>query len=166
MLDIVVQQGDLTKVKAEVIVNPANSFGVMGGGVAGVIKRLGGKQIEQEAMAQAPIPVGAAVATTAGKLPFQYLIHAPTMERPAQPTDAEAVARATRAALECAERLQVTSIAIPGMGTGVGRVPVGEAAAAIVTTVRQFPARSLRRVVLVDIQPDMVHAFQEAVSQP
>lgn len=164
MIDVVVEQGDLTKVAVDAVVNPANSFGVMGGGVAGVIRRVGGVQIEREATAQAPIPVGTAIATTAGTLSCRYVIHAPTMAQPAQPTDNQTVARATHAALECAEQLQVSSLAIPGMGTGVGQVPVTEAARAIVETVFRFPAKSLKRVVLIDIQPAMVQAFRDAVS--
>ena len=165
MITLVVQQGDLTNISVEAIVNPANSLGVMGGGVAGVIRRVGGAQIEREATAQAPIPVGTAMATSAGTLPCRYVIHAPTMTQPAQPTDAQTVMRATRAALECAERLQASSLAIPGMGTGVGRVPVSEAARMIVETVSCFPAKSLKRVVLIDLQPAMVQAFRDAVTQ-
>jgi O-acetyl-ADP-ribose deacetylase (regulator of RNase III) len=165
MLEIEIRHGDLTAIKVDAIVNPANSLGVMGGGVAGVIKRIGGEMIEQEARRQAPIPVGGAVATMAGSLPCRYVIHVPTMEQPAQPTEARIVAQATRAALEHAERLQLASIAIPGMGTGVGRVPVKEAAEAIIETIRRFPAKSLKRVILVDVQPDMVRAFQEALKE-
>lgn len=165
MIEIVIQHGDLTKVNVDAIVNPANSFGVMGGGVAGVIKRIGGTEIEQEAMQKAPIPLGKAVSTTAGTLACRYVIHAPTMEQPAQATDANTVEWATRAALECAEQLKLSSLAIPGMGTGVGRVPVEEAARTIVETIRSFSAKHLQRIVLVDIQPEMVSAFRVAVSQ-
>jgi len=42
----------------------------MGGGVSGALRQAGGIEIEQEAMSKAPIPVGEAVFTTAGKLPF------------------------------------------------------------------------------------------------
>jgi hypothetical protein len=54
----------------------------MGGGVARAIKRVGGKEIETQAMRQVPTPVGKAVATTAwaqGKIRHPC----PTMERPA-----------------------------------------------------------------------------------
>ena len=66
---IIIEKGDLTQVKCDVIVNPANSSGYMGGGVAGAIKRAGGSIIEKQAIAQAPIPVGEAVITTGGNLP-------------------------------------------------------------------------------------------------
>jgi len=52
---------------------------IMGDGVAGAIKRRGGKIIEDEARRHAPVPTGKAVITTAGRLKAKYVIHAPTM---------------------------------------------------------------------------------------
>ena len=68
-MGIIVQKGDLTQIRCDAIVNPANSFGYMGGGVAGAIKRVGGIEIERDAVSKAPIPVGKAIVTTAGVLP-------------------------------------------------------------------------------------------------
>ena len=82
-MSIVVKRGDITQLSCDAIVNPANSFGYMGGGVAGAIKRIGGNEIEREAVSKAPIRVGSAIATTAGTLPCKYVIHAPTMKQPA-----------------------------------------------------------------------------------
>jgi len=76
---IEILKGSLLDAPAEVIVNPANSRGYMGGGVAGVIKRFGGEEIEEEALRKAPIPIGEAVLTTAGRLRFKGVIHAPTI---------------------------------------------------------------------------------------
>ena len=59
-LTITVEQGSLLDVDTQVIVNAANSYGLMGGGVAGVIRRVAGFQVEEEARKQAPIPVGMA----------------------------------------------------------------------------------------------------------
>lgn len=53
----------------------------MGGGVADAIKLVGGKEIETKAMKQAPTSVGKVVATIAGKLAAEYVIHAQPMER-------------------------------------------------------------------------------------
>ena len=91
--------GDLTEMDAEAIVNPANSLGVMGGGVALAIRRKGGREIEEEARAKAPIHVGSAVLTTGGRLKARHVIHAPTMAMPAERIGIENVALATRAAL-------------------------------------------------------------------
>ena len=121
-------QGSILEVNAEVIVNAANSLGLMGGGVAGVIKRAAGAEVEQEARGQAPIQVGTAALTSGGKTKFSGIIHAPTMAQPAMRIPADNVALATRAALALADEKGFTSVAVPGMGTGVGGVAHGEAA--------------------------------------
>jgi len=74
-------EGDITTLKVDAIVNAANNKFWMGGGVAGAIKRKGGKVIEREAVAQGPKPVGEVVATGAGSLPGKYIIHAAVMEQ-------------------------------------------------------------------------------------
>ncbi|SHK50354.1 ADP-ribose-binding protein [Thermocrinis minervae] len=158
---IEVLPGSLLEVDVDLIVNPANSYGYMGGGVAGVIKRFGGEQIEKEAMAKAPIKVGSAVITTAGKLPFKGVVHAPTMEEPAMETTPEKVRLAVRAALELADSLNYTSIAFPGMGTGVGRLPHKVAAQVMLDEIKSFKPKNLKRVVLVDIDERMIEAWKE-----
>ncbi|MCX8202784.1 MAG: macro domain-containing protein, partial [Nitrososphaeria archaeon] len=60
--------GDITKEQSDAIVVPANSLMLMGGGVAGAVKRAGGQAIEDEARRKAPVPVGEAVVTSPGRL--------------------------------------------------------------------------------------------------
>jgi len=157
-----IRKGNITRVKAAAIVNAANSLGVMGGGVALAIKRAGGAEIENEAVAQAPIPVGMAVATSAGHLPYRYVIHAPTMRRPRQRIPPENVALATRAALETADELACESLAIPGLGTRTGKVNPTVAARQMLEVISSFKPRILRHVVLVDIDKRMVEAWKKA----
>ena len=163
-ISIDILKGDITKVKAAAIVNAANSGGTMGGGVALAIRRAGGREIEKEAVAQAPIPVGMAVATTAGHLPYRYVIHAPTMRRPRQRIPAENVAQATRAAVECADRLGCESLAIPGLGARTGHVPHAAAAREMLDAIARFRPTTLRHVVLIDIDKRMVDAWRKARS--
>jgi len=162
-MKITVRQGDLTKLSVDAIVNPANSQGVMGGGVAGVIRRIGGEEIEREALSHAPIPIGRAALTTAGRLCCKKVIHAPTMVRPAERTDAKTVHQATVAALAAAEKAGLSTVAFPGMGTGVGRVPLDVAATTMVKAIRSFESNSLKEVTLIGIEETMVQAFREAV---
>ena len=117
---IIIVNADITKLKVDAIVNPANSMMMMGGGVAGAIKRAGGQEIEYEAIMHAPVPVGEAIHTSAGRLPAKYVIHAPTMEQPAMRINLDKAAQATIAALSKALELGVRSIALPAMGAGVG----------------------------------------------
>jgi len=117
---VVVELGDITEFSGDAIVNPANTLMIMSGGVAGAIKRKGGSTIEEEARKHAPVPIGEAIATTAGRLKTKYVIHAPTVEYPASPSTREYVYKASRAALITARKLGVKSIAFPLMGAGVG----------------------------------------------
>lgn len=155
---IIIERGDLTQIDCDAIVNPANSFGYMGGGVAGAIKRIGGIEIEKEAISKAPIEVGKAVATTAGTLTCKYVIHAPTMKQPAMKIGVENVKLATQAALELGVELNLKTIAIPGIGTGVGRVPVEDAAEVIVSLAKQFENK-FEKIILIDRNEDMVDSF-------
>jgi O-acetyl-ADP-ribose deacetylase (regulator of RNase III) len=162
---ITVVRGDITRSQAEAIVNPANSRLIMGGGVAGAIRRAGGPTIEREALKRAPIRVGEAIATNAGKLAARYVIHAPTMSLPAMSTDLESIEKATSAALGVAKALGLASIAIPGMGTGVGGVPVNEAARTMAGAIRQHLSEgtTLKHIFLVSIDEALTRAFESAL---
>ncbi len=158
-MTIIVEKGDLTKISCDAIVNPANSYGYMGGGVAGAIKRVGGIEIEKEAISKALIDVGKAIATTGGSLPSKYVIHAPTMKRPAMRIDIENVRLATKASLETGIKLNIKSIAIPGMGTGVGGVPVEKAAEAITNLVKEYENK-FEKIFLIDRNEEMIESFK------
>jgi O-acetyl-ADP-ribose deacetylase (regulator of RNase III) len=166
-LVIEVKRGDLTKEKADAICNPANSLLYMGGGAAGALKRAGGEEIEREALKQAPVPVGKAIETTAGKLQARWVVHAPTMERPAVRTTGEKVYLATRAALGRADSVGARSLVLPGMGTGVGGVSVKAAAGAMVRAIEDFSqaARTLKEIILCDIDQEMVDAWSKELSK-
>lgn len=159
-MKIIVEKGDLTQVSCDAIVNPANSYGYMGGGVAGAIKRIGGIEIENEAVSKGPIPVGKAVVTTAGSLPCKYVIHAPTMKQPAMRIGIDNVKLATKAALDLAIKLKLKSIAIPGMGTGVGGVETNIAAKAIVDIVKQYESK-IEKIILIDRDSEMIESFNK-----
>lgn len=162
-----VVEGDITELGVDAIVNPANSLMVMGGGVAGAIKRRGGSEIEEEARRYAPMPVGEAVATSAGRLKARYVIHAPTMERPAMKIGIENVEKATRAALLLAERLGVASIAFPGMGTGVGGVPYYDSAKKMLEVIKKHidGGTKLREVILVAWGKEAFEEFEKAFKE-
>ena len=159
---ILIQNKDLTQVKCDAIVNPANSSGYMGGGVAGAIKRAGGPIIEKQAVMQAPIPVGGAVITTGGNLPCNFVIHAPTMEKPAMHIGLENVKVATIAALKIASEKKLKSIAIPGMGTGVGGVDKKAAAKAMISIVKEFEDK-FEKIIFVDRNQIFIDALKQLI---
>jgi O-acetyl-ADP-ribose deacetylase (regulator of RNase III) len=158
-----VARAELWTLPVDAVVNPANSLGIMGGGIGGTLRRQGGDAIQQAAMAAAPIAVGAAIVTTAGQLPAKHVIHVPTMEEPGMKIGAENVRRAARAALIAADRNSFKVIAIPGIGTDLGDVPVDEAARAIVEEIRAHRRPNPETIYLVDTSEDMVFALEEAL---
>ena len=131
--DVWVWQGDITAAGTEAVVNAANNEGWLGSGVAGAIRRAAGDQVEAEAVAQAPWPVGDAVRTGPGRLGDQgvkAILHAAAMA-PGRPASAAAVGSATAAALRLAAAEGLASVALPALGAGVGGVALEEAAAAM-----------------------------------
>jgi len=126
-LKVVVLKGDIAAQECDALVNAANNHLWMGSGVAGALKEAGGPDIEREAIAKGPIEVGAAVQTTAGHLSARWVIHAAAMGQDLK-TNGELVYRAARAALELADELGATSIALPALGTGVGGLALEDCA--------------------------------------
>jgi len=136
-----VAEGDICDRGAEAIVNAANSHLWMGGGVAGAIKRRGGPEIEREAIAQAPIPMGESVVTGAGSLEARHVIHAAVMG-PDLATNADYIRQATLSALARANELRLRSIALPALGTGVGGFSLRQCAGIMLDAVAQHAAAS------------------------
>jgi O-acetyl-ADP-ribose deacetylase (regulator of RNase III) len=165
VLRLEVREGDIAEVAADAIANAANDRLWMGAGVAGAIKRAGGVEIEREAMAQGPIGLGTAVATSAGRLPAQWVIHGAVMGQDLR-TDGELVARTTRACLEVADGLGCCSLALPAFGTGVGGFPLAECARIMVDQARRFEPATLERVIFAVFGGDAYEAFSSAVSSP
>jgi O-acetyl-ADP-ribose deacetylase (regulator of RNase III)/ADP-ribose pyrophosphatase YjhB (NUDIX family) len=126
-ISVEVVQGDITELALDAIVNAANNELVMGGGLAGVIKKKGGPSIEQEAVRKGPIAVGEAVVTKAGKLKAGHVIHAATMALDHK-TNENYIRAACANALKRASELGLKSIALPALGCGVGRFPLVGAA--------------------------------------
>jgi O-acetyl-ADP-ribose deacetylase (regulator of RNase III) len=143
-------KGDITDQETDAIVNAANNELWMGAGVAGAIKRKGGKEIEDEAMKKGPIPIGEAVTTKAGKLKAKYVIHAAVMGQDLT-TNEEYIKNATQNSLKKAEELKIKSIAFPAFGTGVGGFPIDKCAQIMLDQVKDFSKKTkyLKEVVFV-----------------
>ena len=160
-----VREGDIAKVEADAVANAANDHLWMGAGVAGALKRAGGEEIEREALALGPIPLGSAVATTAGRLPARWVIHGAVMGQDLR-TDADLVGRTTRACLELADELGCGSLALPAFGTGVGGFPLAECARIMVGEARGFDPQSLERVIFAVFGAEAYDAFSSELSSP
>ena len=160
-----VREGDIAAVEADALANAANDHLWMGAGVAGALKRAGGDEIEREAMAQGPVELGSAVATTAGNLQARYVIHGAVMGQDLR-TSAELVRRTTRSCLALADELGCRSLALPAFGTGVGGFPLSDCARLMVGEARNFEPQSLELVVFAVYGRDAYEAFSSALSSP
>ncbi|MDO9572880.1 MAG: macro domain-containing protein, partial [Candidatus Omnitrophota bacterium] len=121
--EIKVVIGDITELRVDAIVNAANNKLLMGAGVAGAIRRKGGKIIEEEAVKKGPIEIGQAVATGAGELAAKYVIHAATMAMDFK-TDEIMIRNACKNSLRLATELKINSIVFPALGCGTGGFPL------------------------------------------
>jgi len=124
---IVIQQGDLTEMDTDAIVNAANNDLILGGGVAGAIRRKGGDQIQKECNAIGTIPIGYAAITTGGNLRAKYVIHAASMQLGGR-TTAEALKNSTAHALRISNERGIKTIAFPAVGTGIAGFDLRECA--------------------------------------
>lgn len=165
-VEVEAYHGDITKLEVDAIVNAANTHLYMGGGVAGAIKRAGGKEIEDEAVKQGPIKIGEAVVTSAGKLKAKYVIHSPTMELDFK-TDETKIRLAMKAALKKADELGIESVAFPALGTGVGGFPKDRAAKVMVEELKKHidSGTKLKKVILADINKDQVEFFSKEIEE-
>ena len=159
------QEGDITEIKADAIVNAANNRLWMGGGVAGAIKRKGGKIIEDEAVKLGPIPIGEAVVTSAGKLNARYVIHAAGMGTDLK-TDEDKIKNATLNSLRRAKELKIESIAFPSIGTGVGGFPLEKAAEIMLRAIITYAKEetSLSRIIIVLYGEKAFDKFENVLS--
>ncbi|MCO5275532.1 MAG: O-acetyl-ADP-ribose deacetylase [Flavobacteriales bacterium] len=149
-------QGDITTIAAEAIVNAANNSLMGGGGVDGAIHRAGGPQIMEDCRAvvarQGGCATGEAVITRAGKLPAKYVIHTVgPVWHGGRRNEPELLASCYRNSLLLVGERGLSSIAFPGISTGVYGFPKDLAAEIAVRTVRDVAASltTLQQVMFV-----------------
>jgi O-acetyl-ADP-ribose deacetylase len=154
--------GDICELEVDAIVNPANPSLWMATGVGGAIKRAGGDEIEFAAVRQGPIGLGEAVVTPAGSLAARIVIHAVSLDRDRR-TSAGAIRGAVRSAMARARENNVTSIAFPALGTGVGGYPIDEAAQITLATIHEeLPGSPSIEVVTLALRGAAAYAAFEA----
>jgi O-acetyl-ADP-ribose deacetylase (regulator of RNase III) len=159
--------GDICDLEVDAIVNAANLSLWMSTGVGGEIKRAGGDAIEFAAVRQAPVPLGGAIVTTAGRLAARAVIHAVSLDRDRR-TSADVIDRAVRSAIARARDIKAASVAFPAMGSGVGGFPLDESARVTVRAVREeLPASpTIEHVIFAMRGAAAYQAFEAALAAP
>jgi len=165
------QEGDITRVAADAIVNAANSALAGGGGVDGAIHRAGGPEIMKELdgirAKTGGCPTGSAVATGAGRLPAKYVFHAVgPVYRDGRHGEPELLASCYRKCLEMAEVRGVRVISFPAISTGVYGYPLEEAAAIAIREVKAHlskPDASVQEAIFVLFGQKAYEAYRTAL---
>ena len=155
--NVVIHRGSILEVGVDAVVSPANSFGFLDGGLDRRYSEHFGWEV-QERLQQlirnrhhGELLVGAAEIVETGNSRIPFLIAAPTMRVPMILDQTVNPYLATRAALLLVRNAEfaegslageqvadaVKSIALPGMGTGVGRVPFAVCARQMLAAVEE-----------------------------
>jgi O-acetyl-ADP-ribose deacetylase (regulator of RNase III) len=144
-VNLLVCEGDLLDQDVEVIVNAWNRnvipwWLLLPQGVSGAIKRRAGLAPFRELARQGTIPLGGAVLTGAGRLPFKAIIHVAGIGLRWRSSE-RAIRGATHNALRLAATHRFQSIAFPVIGAGTGGVPEASAVGYMVEEIRRgdFP---------------------------
>ncbi len=162
--------GDVTEQSVDAIVNAANSSLMGGGGVDGAIHRKGGPAILaacrdlRASRYGKGLPTGHAVATTAGNLPAQWVIHTVGPVYSAGEDRSELLASCHRESLRVADELGAKTVAFPAISTGIYGWPIDSAAKIALAAVRES-STSVSEVRFVLFNRDALRAF-EAEQQP
>ncbi|MCA9278049.1 MAG: macro domain-containing protein [Phycisphaeraceae bacterium] len=119
-----VVKGDMLDQRVDAIVNAWNrniipQWLLLPQGVSRAIRKRAGKQPFRELARHGPIPLGAAVVTSAGELPYKAIIHVAGINLRWFATE-KSIKDSVVSAMRCAEELGMTSIALPIIGSGSG----------------------------------------------
>ncbi|MDO8121841.1 O-acetyl-ADP-ribose deacetylase [Isoptericola sp. b490] len=170
---ITAERGDLTRTRADVLVNAANSSLLGGGGVDGALHAAAGpallaacREVRRTTWPDG-LPVGEAVATEAGDLPARWVVHTVGPNRHAGQTDPDLLASCFRRSLDVAHGLGAASVAFPAVSGGVYGWAMAEVARIAVDAVRRWSrghaGSSVAEVRFVLFSDDAANAFVAAL---
>ncbi|MEU4134122.1 O-acetyl-ADP-ribose deacetylase [Streptomyces wuyuanensis] len=157
--------GDITEQDVDAVVNAANSSLLGGGGVDGAIHRRGGPEILEECRRLRAshygkgLPTGQAVATTAGRLPAQWVIHTVGPVHSRSEDRSDQLASCYRESLRVADELGARTVAFPAISTGIYGWPMDDGARIATETVRSTGTDSVEEVRFVLFDEPAYEAF-------
>ncbi|HTE25803.1 macro domain-containing protein [Flavitalea sp.] len=129
--DVSIVESDITTIKCDAVVSPANSFGFMDGGLDYALSERFGWDLEKRLQHQiknlpeGELLIGQAIIIETNDVDVPYLISAPTMRIPTNfniDTSVNAYLAMNAILIKAKGEPRISSIAIPGLCTGVGRM--------------------------------------------
>ncbi len=159
-------EADITEMQTDCIVNAANANLILGGGVAGAIRKKGGPKIQKECDKIGGTFVGGAVITTAGNLKAKHVIHA-VGPRMGEGNEDQKLKNATLNSLKLADENKLKSISFPAISTGIFGFPIQRCAEIMLQTVTDYlkGQTGLQKVLFVLFgQPDY-QVFENQLKQ-
>nr|XP_012635935.1 poly [ADP-ribose] polymerase 14 isoform X1 [Microcebus murinus] len=173
---LAVQQGDLTRLPVDVVVNSANEDLRHSGGLAAALSQAAGPELQahcdQIVKKNGRVLPGNAIISKAGKLPYRYMIHAvgPRWDSSEAPRCVHLLRRVVTLSLDLAEKHKCQSIAIPAISSGIFGFPLHRCVETIVSTVKENfegnqDGRFLKEIYLVDVSEKTTEAFAEAMKR-
>jgi len=155
-------EGDITEMETDAIVNAANDQLILGGGVAGAIRRKGGPEIQKECDRIGGTFVGGAVITTGGQLKAKHVIHA-VGPRMGEGDEDRKLRNATVNSLKLADEHNLRSLAFPAISTGIFGFP--RCAEIMIHTIIEYLSgqTKLQRVIICLFDDKSYDTFLEAL---
>jgi O-acetyl-ADP-ribose deacetylase (regulator of RNase III) len=159
-------EGDITEMDTDAVVNAANAQLVLGGGVAGAIRRKGGPKIQEECNGIGGTFVGGAAITTGGNLKARYVIHA-VGPRMGEGNEDQKLKNATLNSLKLADEKNLKSISFPAISTGIFGFPIARCAEIMLRTAVEYlkGQTRLEKVVFCLFGRDSYEVFADRLGQ-
>lgn len=165
--EFVIVVHDLLAEPVDCIVNAANGMLAHGGGVAAAIAKKAGRRLIEEGdelvRRQGIIPVGNAVVTTAGDLPFKGVIHA-VGPRMGEGEEAAKLMQALMSSFCRAHEKEWHSLSFPGISSGIFSVPHDICARSYINAVnnyfKEYPGSSLVTIRLCLMEGPLLNTVQ------